>query len=76
VAVILFWGALMKSAKGTTAAASFIAEMTRELAAMARKAHQANLAYLLDVAALEAKRTADSLCPDIENQAPEAISRH
>jgi hypothetical protein len=66
----------MKSARDTTAAASFIADLTRELAAMARKADQNNLAYLLEVAALEAKRTADSPYPDVENSAPETVSRH
>jgi hypothetical protein len=67
----------MKSAKETTAAASFIADLTRELAAMARKTHQSNLAYLLDVAALEARRTAEAPCHDIDGVASEtAISRH
>jgi hypothetical protein len=66
----------MKSAKDTTAAASFIADLARELAAMARRAHQTNLAYLLDVAALEAKRTAESPYPGVENPTPETVSRH
>jgi hypothetical protein len=66
----------MKPVKDTAAAASFIADMTRELAAMARKTHQSNLAYLLDVAALEARRTAESPYPDIQKGSVEPISRH
>jgi hypothetical protein len=75
-ALILAWGTQMKSANGTTDAASFIADMTRELATMARKLQQTNLAYLLDVAALEAQRTAEAPCPEVGSAAPEAISRH
>ena len=69
-------GHQMKSAKETTVAASFIADMTRELAAMARKTRQSNLAYLLDVAALEARRTAEEPDREIGSPAPNAMSRH
>ena len=65
----------MKSAK-SIAAVSFIADMARELATMARKTQQSNLAYLLDVAALEAQRAADSSYADFEDLSPEAMSRH
>ena len=66
----------MKSAKETTVAASFIADMTRELADMARNTNQSNLAYLLDVAALEARRTAQEPDHEIIADAPTAMSRH
>lgn len=73
----MFWGTLMKSPQGTADAVSFIADMTRELADIARKAQQSNLAYLLDVAALEARRTADTPFQDDGRQYPEdALSRH
>ena len=73
----MFWGMLMKSAQGTADVVSFIADMTRELANIARNAQQSNLAYLLDVAALEAQRTAGTSCQDDGRQYPEdALSRH
>lgn len=67
----------MKSALGTADAVSFIADLTRELADIARKAQQTNLAYLLEIAALEARRAADTPFQDDGRQYPEdALSRH
>jgi len=67
----------MKSAQGTAEAVSFIADMARELADIARNAQQSNLAYLLEVAALEARRTVEMPYQDAETQCPEdALSRH
>lgn len=73
----MVWGMLMKSAQDTADAVSFIADMVHELADIARKAQQSNLAYLLDVAALEARRTANAPCQGDERSYPEdALSRH
>lgn len=67
----------MKSAQGTAEAVSFIADMARELADIARNAQQSNLAYLLEVAALEAKRIVEMPYQDADTQCPEdAFSRH
>jgi hypothetical protein len=67
----------MKSAQDTAEAVSFVADMARELADIARKAQQSNLAYLLEVAALEARRIVEIPYPDAETQCPEdALSRH
>lgn len=73
----MVWGMLMKSAQDTADAVSFIADMVHELADIARKAQQSNLAYLLDVAALEARRAANTPFQDDERTYPEdALSRH
>jgi hypothetical protein len=67
----------MKSAQGTAEAVSFVADMARELADIARKAQQSNLAYLLEVAALEARRIVEMPYQDAETQCSEdTLSRH